>query len=119
VPDLGSGLEGPRRAAPHVRDGPQGAHVGPVQHGATLKEVWVAVQNRRAMFALPPPIVGRGQFTAWTERLGSVMATPLCLKLPISRAMIVDLLEALPASTREVRDKLLAVVATSARLRVS
>lgn len=63
-----------------------------------LKDVLCAVQHRHSKFQVSPPIVGRGEFAAWTRCFGSIMGTPLRLKLPIHRDTVAALLGARPTS---------------------
>ena len=80
--------------------------------------VWAAVQSRHAMFHLPPPIVGRGEFSAWVRSLSTITGCPSSLKLPIHRSVVAWLLRARPCTVAQHRSRLLTSLATLACLRV-
>ena len=81
--------------------------------------VWAAIQSRHSMYHLTPPIVGRGEYSAWVRTLSTITGRPLSLKLPIHRSIVAWLLRARPATVAQHRALLLTALATIACLRVS
>ena len=84
-----------------------------------IEAVWAAVQARHRLFGLAPPLLGRGEYTAWSRSLGTIMGRPLSLKLPIHKTVVARLLRWRPESLVENRARLLTALATLACLRVS
>jgi len=81
--------------------------------------VWAAVQARHTAHQLPPPIAGRGEFSAWARSLSSITGRPLSLKLPVHRSVVAWLLRHRPDSIATHRARLVTSLATVACLRVS
>ena len=84
-----------------------------------LAAVWAAVQARHRSFALPAPIQGPGEFSAWLRSIGCIMGRPLKLKFPVHKGVVRWLLRWRPDSVAANRDRLLTALATIACLRVS
>ena len=84
-----------------------------------IEAVWCAIQARHRLFGLAPPLAGRGEFTAWSRSLGTIMGRPLSLKLPIHKSVVAWLLRWRPETLVENRARLMTALATLACLRVS
>ena len=84
-----------------------------------LSALMAAVQSRHRYYGTPPPILGRGEYRAWSRCLACVMGRPLSLKLPIHKSVVAFLLGWRPASLADNRDRLLTSLATIACLRIS
>ena len=86
---------------------------------ASVRDVWSAIQHRHDWFDLPKPIQGKRQFSLWSNCVLAASGAPRALKLPISRDIVVALLESRTDRLAVLRDKILTVVATIACLRPS
>ena len=84
-----------------------------------LSALMAAVQSRHRYYGTLPPILGRGEYRAWSRCLACVMGRPLSLKLPIHKSVVAFLLGWRPASLADNRDRLLTSLATIACLRIS
>ena len=86
---------------------------------SVITAIWAAVQNRHRVAGLLPPILGFGEFSAWTRCLSSILGRPSALRFPIHRTLVATLLRLRPTSLRDNRDRLLVALATICCLRVS
>ena len=81
--------------------------------------IWSSIQNRHKVAGLKPPIIGAGEFSAWTRCLASLVGRPTALLFPVHRLIIAALLGSRPCLLRDQRDRLMVCLATICCLRVA
>ena len=69
--------------------------------------IWSSIQNRHKVAGLKPPIIGAGEFSAWTRCLASLVGRPTALLFPVHRLIIAALLGSRPCLLRDQRDRLM------------